>query len=331
MLKSVGTPLEEAEIVTEILVSASLRGVDSHGLRNLPRYIDRIEKKQLMPGAPIKILHDTPTTALWDAGSGFGFVAGKRAMETAIEKAKKYKIGSVGTKNGGHVGALFWYSMLAVKNDMIGITLCKAGYNNVAPYGGVEGRLGTNPLSVAIPAGKEKPIMLDMATTGVAAGHMAIMALRGEKAPEGWLIRPDGTWSTDPSSPRKGEASHVAFGHPYGEYKGYGLSVIIEALAGAIGSGFSINEIKRGHLFFAIDPSGYCPIEEFTARIDSMIRNIKSSKKRPGFKEILLPGEPEWQEEEKRKEEGIFLDDLLWENILTKAKDLGINVDSIMT
>jgi len=98
MLKSVDTPLEEAEIVTDILVSTSLRGVDSHGLRNLPRYIDRIVKKQLIPGAPIKILHDTPTTALWDAGSGFGFVAGKKVMETAIEKAKKYKIGSVGTK-----------------------------------------------------------------------------------------------------------------------------------------------------------------------------------------------------------------------------------------
>jgi uncharacterized oxidoreductase len=220
--------------------------------------------------------------------------------------------------------------MLAVKNDMIGITLCKAGYNNVAPYGGVEGRLGTNPISIGIPAGKEKPILLDMATTGVAAGHIAIMALRGEKAPEGWLIRSDGTWSTDPSSPRKGESTHVAFGHPYGEYKGYGLSVIIEALAGSIGSGFSFNEIRRGHLFFAIDPTGYCSIDEFKVRIDSMIKNLKSSKTRPGFEKILMPGEPEWLEEEKRKREGILLDNLLWKNIRTKAEDLGLDVDKIM-
>lgn len=330
MFEAAGAPSDEAEIVTEILVSTSLHGVDSHGVRAIPRYINGIKEKKIVPGTPIKVLVDTPTTAMWDAGLGFGFVVGKKAMETAIEKAEKYKIGSVGTKGPGHIGALYWYSMLAVKNDMIGITLCRGGGHEAAPYGGVEGRLGINPLSVAIPAGEAKPIVLDMATTGVAMGHLQVMAVRGEDAPEGWLIRPDGTWATDPLAHETGDAAPVCFGHPYSEYKGYGLSVIVEALAGAIGSGCSLQETGFGHLFTAIDPTGYCPLEEFKARIDSMVRDIKSAAKRPGFEEILLPGDPEWIEEERRLREGVFVDDLWWEDIVETAKELGVDVDTVM-
>jgi len=330
MFEAAGVSADEAKIVTDILVSTSLHGVDSHGVRAIPRYIDRIKEGKLAPGAPIEILVDTPTTAMWDAGPGFGFVAGKKAMEAAVEKARRYKMGSVGIKGTGHIGALYWYSMLAAGNDMIGITLCRGGGHGAAPYGGVEGRLGINPLSVAIPAGEAKPIVLDMATTGVALGHLQVMDLRGKEAPEGWLIRPDGTWSTDPLAFQKREAAPVCFGHPYSEYKGYGLSVVVEALAGAIGSGCSLQETGFGHLFTAIDPTGYCPLEEFKARVDSMVRDIKSSAKRPGFEEILLPGEPEWIEEERRREEGVFVDEPWWEDIVKTAKELGVDVDAIM-
>jgi LDH2 family malate/lactate/ureidoglycolate dehydrogenase len=161
-------------------------------------------------------------------------------------------------------------------------------------------------------------------------GHLEVMAVRGQKAPEGWLIRPDGTWSTDPVAMRKGEAQGVAFGHPYSEYKGYGLSVMVEALAGAIGSGCCLQEKGFGHTFTAIDPTGYCALDEFTGRIESMINDLKSAKLRPGFKEILYPGEPEWREEENRRRLGIFVDDPWWENIVKTAKDLGVDVDRIM-
>ena len=335
IFKAVGASEEEAQIVSDILVDTSIHGVDSHGVRAIPGYIEAIKGgpnawNVLVPGSPIKTLHDTPTTAMWDAGPGFGFVAGYRAMTTAIDKAKKYKMGSVGLTGTGHIGALYWYSYLAAQNDMIGLTLCRGGGHGVAPYGGVEGRLGVNPLCFAIPAGKYRPIILDMATTGVAMGHLLVMSIRGESIPEGWLIKPDGTWATNPGEIRKRIAQPVGFGHPYSEYKGYGLSVVVEALAGAIGSGCSLDETGFGHSFTAIDPTGYCPLDEFTGRIESMIQNIKSSKKRPGFKEILYPGEPEWIEEENRRKLGIFVDDPWWENIVKTANDVGVDIDEIM-
>lgn len=331
IFKNIGAPEDEAKIVSDVLVDTSLHGVDSHGVRQIPRYVAGINAGTLVPGTPIKILLNTQTTAMWDAGSGFGFVAGYKAMETAVEKGKKYKMGSVGLKGTGHIGALYWYSYQAAKSNMIGITLCRGGGHSAVPYGGVEGRLGINPLSISIPAGpKYKPIILDMATTGVAMGHLQVLGIRGEKAPEGWLIKPDGTWSDDPLAVRKGEAKPVAFGYPHSEYKGFGLSVIIEALAGAIGSGCSLDEEGFGHLFMAIDPSGFCSLNEFTSRIEAMIDHLKSSQLRPGFTEILYPGEPEWREQENRSKLGIFVDDIWWENILETANRIGVNVAGII-
>lgn len=330
IFKTAGASEEEAEIVSQILVATSLHGVDSHGVRAIPGYIDSMRKGTIHPNAKITVLRESETTAMLDDGQGFGFVAGKKAMEMAIDKAKRYKMGSVGVKGPGHIGALYCYSLMAVKENMIGITLCRGGGHSSVPYGGTEGRLGINPLCIGIPAAKEKPIILDMATTVVAMGHLDVMGIRGQSVPEGWLIRKDGTWSTDPKARKTREASPVCFGYPYSEYKGYGLSVIVEALAGAIGSGCSLDEKGFGHVFTAIDPAGYCQIEEFKARIDSMIHHIKSATLRPGFKEILLPGEPEWIEEEKRRKKGIFIDDPWWENIIETAKSLGIDIEKIM-
>ncbi|MEM2094367.1 MAG: Ldh family oxidoreductase [Candidatus Bathyarchaeia archaeon] len=327
IFKAAGASEEEAEIVSEILVATSLHGIDSHGVRAIPGYVENIRKGRIRPGAKITVLKETETTAMLDDGGGFGFVAGKKAMEMAISKAKRYKMGSVGVKGPGHIGALYYYSLMAVKEDMIGITLCRGGGHGAVPYGAVEGRLGINPFSIGFPTGKERPVIIDMATTGVAMGHLDVMAVRGQKAPEGWLIKKDGTWETDPSAYRTGKASPTCFGYPYSEYKGYCLSVAIEAWAGAIGSGCSLDEKGFGHVFTAIDPTGYCPIDEFKARMDSMVKHIKSAARRPGFKEILLPGEPEWIEEEKRRKEGIFIDDLWWESICKTAKSLGVDVD----
>jgi uncharacterized oxidoreductase len=326
-----GAPKNEAKIVSDILVDTTIHGVDSHGVRAIPGYIAGIKKKTLVPGTPLKTLVESPTTAMWDAGLGFGFVAGSKAMETAIKKAKKYKMGSVGIMGPGHIGGLWYYSYQAAKNNMIGLTVCRGGGHSVAPYGGVEGRLGVNPLCFAVPAGPNyKPVILDMATTGVAMGHLQVMGVRGQKAPEGWLVKPDGTWDTDPTGFIKGQSVAVAFGHPLSEYKGYGLSVIVESLAGAIGSGCCLKEKGFGHTFTAIDPTGYCSLEEFTGNIESMIKDLKSAKVRPGFKEILYPGEPEWREEDNRRKLGLFVDDPWWADIVKCAKDLGVDADKIM-
>jgi LDH2 family malate/lactate/ureidoglycolate dehydrogenase len=332
VFEAAGVSNVEAQIVSEILVDASLHGVDSHGVRNMPMYIRSIKGGRLKPGATITTLRETETTAMLDDGAGFGYVAAKKAMGMAIAKAKKHKIGSVGVQGPGHIGPLYYYSLMAVKEDLIGITLCRGGGHGVAPYGGVEGRLGVNPLCIGIPAGEEKPIILDMATTGAAIGRLGVMAARGQKVPEGWLIRKDGTWATDFDSSmfRSHDVSPVCFGYPHSEYKGYGLSVVVEALAGGIGIGCSLDAKGYGHLFTAIDPEGYCSIDEFKARIDSMTRHMKSSARRPGFEQILLPWGPEWIEKEKRSKEGIFVDDPFWENILATAKELGVDAETII-
>jgi L-2-hydroxycarboxylate dehydrogenase (NAD+) len=333
MLMAAGATVEEAEVVTEILVDTSLRGIDSHGVRALPRYIRNLQTGEILSGAPIEVLKDTPTTAMWDTDLAFGFVAAKKAMEAAIAKAERYRVGLVGYMGKGHIGALYYYTTQAVKRDMIGIVLQRGNRHLVAPYGGVEGRLGTNPFAVGIPAGEERPILLDLATNAVATGHFLLMRLKGETVPEGWLIDRAGRWvhEYDDEAAVQGRIAPVSFGGTTNEYKGYGIKIILEALCGAIGVGCSLDENGFGCLFTAIDPAGFCAIEDFKARVDALIRHVKSSSKRPGVQEILLPGEPEFIEMEKRLRDGIPVDAAFWTDIVQTAGDLGINVCDYFT
>lgn len=329
ILRAAGAPAAEAEVVMEVLMDTSMRGVDSHGVRAVTRYAREIRRGVFKPGNEIRVLRSYPVTAMWDARDVNGFVVGKRAMEAAIEKAERYKMGAIGCLGPAHNGALYWYTTLAVERGMIGIVLQRGAGHGVAPYGGVGGRLGTNPFAVGIPAGEERPILLDMATNAVATGHFLTMRLRGEKIPEGWVIDRGGRWIDEfnPEAADRGEMAPVSFGGVTGEYKGYGIKVVLEALVGAIGSGCSLKASTRYDLLYmAIDPTGFCNIEEFKARVDSMIRHVKSSSRRPGFGEIYLPGEPEFVEKERRIREGIFLDDEFWADIVETARELNIDV-----
>jgi LDH2 family malate/lactate/ureidoglycolate dehydrogenase len=330
MLEKAGMPPDEAKTMMEVLVDTSLRGVDSHGVRALPRYVREVQNGQIRPAEHITVVRDTVVTAMWDTSEVNGFVVGKRAMEAAIEKAKQFKMGAVGCMGPAHNGALYWYTTLAVEEDMVGMVIQRGARQVVAPFGGVDGRLGTNPMAVGIPAGVEKPILLDMATNAVATGHFLTMKLRGESIPEGWVINKQGRWVNeyDYNAVERGVLSPVSFGGVTGEYKGYGIKVVLEALAGAIGSGCSLDAKKRYDLLYmAIDPSGFCPIDEFKARIDSMIQHLKTSEKRPGFDEIYLPGELEFLIKDIRLRDGIFLDNEFWEEIVQTAHNLDIKLD----
>jgi uncharacterized oxidoreductase len=333
MLVLAGATEEEAEIITDVLVDTSLRGIDSHGVRAITRYTSELQSGRLQSEAPIKVLRDGPTSAMWDAGAAIGFVAGTKAMDVAIQKARKYQIGSVGYMGTGHLGALYYYTMQAVNEDLIGIVLQRGAAHRVAPYGGVEGRLGTNPFAIGIPAGEERPLFLDMATNAVATGHFLTMRIRGQPVPDGWIISREGQWvhEYDNAAVDDGQIAPVSFGGVTNEYKGYGIKVILEALCGAIGVGCSLDEKGFGCLFMAIDPSGYCDIQDFKARVDSMIRHIKSSSKRGEFKEILMPGEPELLEKEKRLQEGIYIDDIFWNSIVKKVDELGMDINKYIT
>jgi len=328
MFKVAGASDEQAETVSEILVKTSLHGIDSHGVRALPGHIRSLKNGRISPDGEITVLKDTLTTALWEGGKQFGHVVAKKAMETAIKKAESYRMGWVSTVSQ-HIGALFYYSMMAAQKDMIGIVTCRVGTvgGRTTPYGGSEGRFGTNPLSISIPAHEEKPILLDMATSIVASGHLAVMAARGEKTPEGWLIDKDGNPTTDPSDYFKG-----GYMLPFGTYKGYSLSIIIAALPMFL-PGLSLeNESKTymwGHTFMALDPAGFMPLQTYKERTDALIRYIKSCPPLPG-REVLMPFEREYRAKEQRSKEGIPVDEPFWENIVKAATEIGIDANKEM-
>jgi len=323
-----GTPQEESEMVVDNLIRTSLRGVDSHGVRAIPRYIQEIKTGLITPGVPIKVLKDTPTTAMWDNNNGFGFVAGRRAMETAIRKADGYRTGAVGTQNatGGddHIGALYYYAEMAALKDMIGIVTCTTSPTMVA-WGGTSRVLGVNPISIAVPAGKHPPIVWDIATSQVAVGHLQVMAMRGEPIPEGWILDKEGRPTTNPKAFFEGGAFL-----PFGTYKGYGLSLIIDAITGGLGSGCSFDNPRYGHLFMAIDPAGFTPLQDFKAKVDRLIDNVKASRKRPGVEEVFIPGEIERRTMEKRLREGIPVDDPDWQALSKTAREVGVDPEKAM-
>jgi LDH2 family malate/lactate/ureidoglycolate dehydrogenase len=319
-----GTSKEETEIVVDNLLRTSLRGVDSHGVRNIPNYINLgINKGGITPGAPIIVLKDTPTTAMWNNNNSFGFVAGKKAMETAMRKADDYGIGAVGTCNpeGGfdHIGSLGYYSEMAALKDKIGIVTCST-MPLIAAWGGASRVLGNNPISIAVPAGKYPPIVWDVACSQVAAGHLMVMAMRGDPIPEGWILNKEGQPTTDPKAFFEGGAMM-----PFGTYKGYGLATVIDAITGGLGAGCSFDNKRYGHLFIAIDPSGFTPLQDFKARVDRLIEYIKASSKRPGAEEVFVAGEIEKRTMKRRLKEGIPIDDPDWEALSKTARELGVN------
>jgi LDH2 family malate/lactate/ureidoglycolate dehydrogenase len=329
ILEAAGTPGDEAEVVADIVVRANLRGIDSHGVRNIPRYIKEIKSGDIHPGASIKILKETPTTELWDVNNAFGFVAGKKAMEKAIKKAEKHWIGAVATLNskGGddHIGALYYYSELAAQKDMIGIAH-STRTPRVAAWGGKSKALAINPISIAVPAANAPPINLDISMTWTSRGHLGVKAARGEMVPEGWILDPDGQPTTDPKTFFEGKEGILI---PFGAYKGYGLAVVLEAITGGLGAGCSHDSIGFGHLYAAINPAGFVPVNEFKERVGNFIKHLKASAPRPDVEEVFVPGEIENRTRERRLREGIPVDDVFWEALLKAAEDVGVDGESV--
>lgn len=318
-------PKNEAETVASILVEANLRGQDGHGVLMLPRYLEDAKKGMIKFPAKIETVRESPSSALLNGNWGFGQVLGVKSMELAIKKAKEHTIGLVGVFNCNHIGMLAHYTMMALEHDMIGFTLCNSS-PEVAPYGGKMRKLGTDPLSVAIPANKEKPIVLDMATSVVAAGKVRAKSAKGEKTPEGWIIDNDGRPTVDPEV----FLSLKGMLLPVGGYKGYGLSLVIDALCGALtGTGCSTELRARtnGVIMYAIDIESFTAVDAFKERVDNLIKSIKSTPTAPGFDEILIPGEPEYRTMEERSRKGIELADATWQSLQELATDVGVKIE----
>ena len=338
IFKAAGASDYEAEVVSQHLVNANLSGHDSHGVLRIPSYVSMIREgykpygyvSKIVPGAQIEIVKETETTALIDGHWGFGQVIAGKAMEIAIEKAKKHGVGAVGVLNCNHIGRLGEYSMMAAKEDLIGLVVCNSG-RLVAPFGGIDRIMSTNPITVAIPAGKERDFLLDMATSVHAEGKVHVWRSRGEQLPNGWIIDKEGTPSIDPEALYAGGAI-LPMGGDVG-YKGFGLAMIVDILGGAL-TGHGCTSGKEytggnGTFMIAIRIDCFMDPDEFKERVDELIRNVKNSRKALGVTEILVPGEPEVNNREERLKKGILVPEKTWEEIKETAKGFGVNAEEL--
>ncbi|MCR4442812.1 MAG: Ldh family oxidoreductase, partial [Peptococcaceae bacterium] len=314
-----------AEIITDSLLTADLREVKSHGIVRLPVYIGRIEAGVMKADAPVEVLNDRSATALIDANNSFGQVAGHKAMKLAISKAHKNGAGIVAVKNSNHFGITAYYSMLALKECMVGIVLTNAS-PAMAPYGTTAALLGTNPLSVAIPAAKQVPIVLDMSSSVVARGKIRYAALKNAAIPLGWALDSEGKPTTDPQKALAGSLE------PIGGVKGSGLSLVIDILCGVLTATALTGEVlnvtdfsgpsKTGHLFCALSISSFSDPAKFKESVDAVIQRIKALPSAGGGP-VYLPGEIEHNNTLKNLENGIPLDEEVVESLNKLARKYG--------
>ena len=305
----VGVDPEDARLVANHLVTANLRGVDSHGMSRLGGYIKRLEMGLVNKRNEMRVLRETPVSVYIDAGNAMGHPAAYRATLMAVEKARTTGMAVAGVRNSNHCGVLAYYTEVATREDMIGWATTNAS-PNMAPWGGREAYLGTNPLSVAVPAGEEPAVILDMATSQVAKGKVMLAAQKGEPIPEIWAMTALGEPTTDARAALDGLLL------PLGGPKGYCLSAIVDIMSGILtGAAFGphIGDLVRdftrpqdvGYFFAAIRADLFVPLEEFKTRMDQMIREIKEALRLKGVERIYLPGEIEYEKVRERSREGI--------------------------
>jgi LDH2 family malate/lactate/ureidoglycolate dehydrogenase len=328
LLVGAGTPREEAEIVARHSIDANLAGHDSHGIIQIPTYIDRIKVGHIVPGAPWKIVQESPTTTVVDGHWGFGYVVTERAMRLTIDKARTANVAAATVFRQGHIGRLASYTLMAAEADMIGLITADSGRSpkQVAPFGGRAARLGTNPLSIAVPSDLEGPLFLDMATSAVAAGKIQLAVARGEPLPVGWIVDSEGKPSTDPRALRQGGAL-LPLGVTEG-YKGTGLSVIVEILCGLLtGLGFGIDPEGRhndGCFLACFNVSAFRPLADFKHQVAEFARYLKETPPAEGSRGVYYPGEPEYLREHDRRANGIDVEDATWQKLEALAESYGV-------
>lgn len=327
IFEAVGVPHDEAVWVTDCLVQSNLKGVDSHGVQQIPGYVRAIREGWLTPGAQLTLLRESAATTLFDGGGGFGYTMARQAMAETIAKARRAGVAYTGVRNLHHIGRVGRWPELALDADMIGIASQPGGVY-IAPWGGTERKLPIAPIAVAIPTGRYPPIVIDMSLGPIAGGRAAILALRNQKVPQGWLIDAAGNPTDDPAGFHRGEGAQLPLGQAGLGYKGMALALIIDLFCGPLLGVFqgqaSVFQ-RRGVFFGAINIAAFTPLREFKDGVDAVIADIKSSRLAPHATEILIPGEPEWREQERRTRDGISLDDAIYQRILDTADKVGVD------
>ena len=326
---------EDATVATEVLLSADLRGVDSHGIARLGGYVRLWEAGRVNTKSQISILHQTPSTATVDGDAGLGLVVAPQAMQIAIEKAKNVGTGWVSVQNSNHFGIAGYHAMMALPHDMIGICMTNAS-PLVAPTFSVERLLGTNPICVAVPAGNQPPFVADLATTTAANGKLEILQRKGEEAPEGWIQDSHGKSTLNAHALKTGGALLPLGGdREHGSHKGYALGAVVDIFS-AILSGANYGPWVPpfpayipmpenmpgkgiGHFFGALRIDAFRPAADFKHHMDSWIGRFRSAKTAAGYDKVLIPGDPEREIEIQRRKNGIPLLDV----VVTDLNTLG--------
>jgi len=328
LLQKLGVSEEQAGATAEVLAEGDLRGFASHGILRLPYILRALKRGTIVAKAKVEVMRETPATALINGGHGLGHYIATRAMRIAIEKAKKQGVAAVGVYNSNHFGIAGYYAELAMREGLIGIVTTTTDAL-VHPWGGVEPLLGTNALAIGIPS--KPPVLLDMAMSVAARGKLVKAMKEGKSISESWAIDSEGRPTTDP---KKGLAGALS---PFGGVKGYGLAFMLELLAGPLVGAAAGKEVHgtlepvegfstKGDFMIAIDPATFGSVDEFNARVQKFVTQLKESRKAPGIEEILVPGEPEFRIREKRLQEGIPISDEVWAELEQIAKELGVNL-----
>ena len=307
---ALGVPEADARTVAGLMVQADLQGYDTHGTFRLRQYVNRLRDGGTNPRPEIKVVEETAATAVVDGDNGLGHLPMLFATELAMKKARAQGIGWVGIRNGNHAGPASVYVTLPARQDMIGLYAAVGSANHVPPFGGMDLLLGTNPMAVAVPAGKSPPFVLDMATTVAAVGKIKTLAQRGEKMPESWMVGRDGKPLTDPA--RREEGLLLPIGGP----KGYGLAMAIGLLAGTLnGAAFGSDVVdftkdtktatNTGQFVAAISIEAFAKVDAFKAQVDAVFKEMRESSPLPGHDPVRIPGEGRGAIQADREAKGI--------------------------
>ena len=325
IFQAAGTPKMTADLVGHSLVSANLAGHDSHGVIRIMQYLRQIDEDEIRPRATPEIERETPVMSLFNGHRCFGQLAAKVAIEDGIGKARGNAVAAVGLKHSGHVGRLGEWVGLAAEEGLIALAYANGGRSGglVAPFGGAERRMGTNPVAVAIPLQDRPAVLLDFATSAVAEGKVRVALNSGKPIPEGWALDKHGAPTQNPADLYDGGMLLPAAGH-----KGYSLALLSDFLGGILtgagGPSLPGTILGNGVLFVLLNIDAFRPMAEFFADGSQIADWIKSTRPAPGFEEVLLPGEPEARSAQTRQENGIPLDDNTWSQIVRAALKLGV-------
>lgn len=335
-----GCSQEHATLAATVLVSADLRGVDSHGVARLSGYVRLWEAQRINAKPSLKIVYQTPSTAVVDGDAGLGLVVAPFAMQVAIEKAEKAGTGWVSVKNSNHFGIAGYHAMMALQHNMIGMAMTNASAL-VAPTFSIERMLGTNPIAVAIPAQNEPAFVADFATTTASNGKLEILQRKNEEAPVGWVQDADGNSTTNASALKQGGAMlPLGSDREHGSHKGYALGSIVDIFS-AVLSGASYGPWAPpfpsyvpmpqnmpgeglGHFFGAMRIDAFRPAAEFTAHMDNWIKRFRSATPAPGHEKVLIPGDPEREMEVVRRKEGIPVFESVVEDLKGVGEKMGV-------